>query len=319
MPSFKNAGGTFRPDISGCFEDFSTRVDRLGFVGLKALPVIEVAKPSGTFGRIPISQMLQNRETLRAPSSGYARASWTFDTETFATKENGLEEVVDEKEAQMFSLYFEAERVTAERCLHTILLNQEKRILSSLTDTGVFTVTPVTHEWSNVQSATPVDDVDAAAKRMWEKTGMWPNCVMMNMNVYKNLRKCDQILEQIKFTSRTLTGDINIGHIASAFDLPFVLVSGGAMNAKNDPQSAEITPIMSSEYCCVMRICTDDDIRTPGVGRTFHWGEDGSTIGGTVEQYASNEVRGNVIRVRMETDEKIIYPECCELLSNITA
>lgn len=318
MPTPSQTLQGFRPSLSGCFEDFGTMTDRMGYIGLKVLPVFEVAKPSGTFGRIPLSQLLQNRDTLRAPGSGYARGSWTFKPESFATQENGAEEPVDDREAQMYSDYFDALAVSVERANHAVAIALEKRIAAKVFNAGTFTPTAVTNEWDDVQSATPITDFETAANAMWAETGLWPNALIINRKVYRNLRKCDQIIEQLKYTFPTLQGNIGIQQIAAAFDVPYVLVAGGAKNTENDPQDGAIDHIWSSEYAGVARICDSNDIRTPGLGRTFHWGEDGSTIGGTVETYRSEEVRSNIVRVRMDTDEKIIYGGCMKLLSNIT-
>jgi len=53
-------------------------------------------------------------------------------------------------------------------------------------------------------------------------------------------------------------------------------------------------------------------------GRTFHWGGDGSSIDGTFETYYDENIRGEKVRMRMETQEKLVYQEAVELLSNIT-
>jgi hypothetical protein len=60
-------------------------------------------------------------------------------------------------------------------------------------------------------------------------------------------------------------------------------------------------------------------MREPCIGRTFHWSEDGSQVGGAVEEYYSDEVRADIIRVRHDTDEVIMYPQAGHLLSNITS
>jgi hypothetical protein len=68
----------------------------------------------------------------------------------------------------------------------------------------------------------------------------------------------------------------------------------------------------------IARIATGVDMREPGVGRTFHWSGDGSSIGGTVETYRDETVRGDVVRVRHQVQEKRLYTEAAFLLGNIT-
>jgi hypothetical protein len=66
------------------------------------------------------------------------------------------------------------------------------------------------------------------------------------------------------------------------------------------------------------RVARTADLREPCLGRTIHWGEDGSQIGGLFESYYSDERRSNIVRCRHDVDEKIIYAEAADLLSNIT-
>jgi hypothetical protein len=68
----------------------------------------------------------------------------------------------------------------------------------------------------------------------------------------------------------------------------------------------------------VCRIATSNDMREPCIGRTFHWSEDGSLIGGAIEEYWEEQSRSNIIRVRHDTDEVIMYPQAGHLLSNVT-
>ena len=61
MPSPSTALATLRPDLGGSFEEFDLAMDRQGFIATRVLPVLEVAKASGVFGKIPIEQLLKVR------------------------------------------------------------------------------------------------------------------------------------------------------------------------------------------------------------------------------------------------------------------
>jgi hypothetical protein len=68
----------------------------------------------------------------------------------------------------------------------------------------------------------------------------------------------------------------------------------------------------------VCRIAETNAIEEPCLARTIHWGEDGSTIGGTVETYYEDQSRGDVVRARHEVEEKIVYTEMGQLLYHVT-
>jgi len=323
MPSPSTSLATLRPDLAGSLMEFDLDMDRNGFIAAQVLPVFEVAKQSGKFGRIPIEQLLQQRETLRAPGGGYNRGKWTFTTASFATEEHGAEEPVDDKEAEMYAEYFDAELVSAMRARDAVLRNAEKRVADLLFNATTFSgqETALTNEWDDKTNATPVDDVHAAKLAVWDRCGLWPNALVINRRVFLNLRLTDQMRDRIHSSGAgesVLQGRISVAQIAQALDLDFVFVAGSARNSATEGQSISIAPIWSNEYALVCRVATMQDIREPCLGRTMHWGQDGSTIGGTVESYRDETVRSDIVRCRHDVDEKTLYTEAGQLLNNLT-
>ena len=106
--------------------------------------------------------------------------------------------------------------------------------------------------------------------------------------------------------------------LASVFDLEEVIVAGPPRNAAIEGQDVSISPIWSNEYAMVAKLARSNDVREPCLARTFHWGEDGSDIGGTVETYRDETIRGDVVRVRHDVDELIMYTEAAQLFDNVT-
>jgi hypothetical protein len=87
MPSPNEALATLRPDLGGSFEDFDLSMDRMGFIAYRVLPIIEAQVSAGTFGRIPLAQLLKNADVKRTSRSGYPRGDWEFEEESFSTKD----------------------------------------------------------------------------------------------------------------------------------------------------------------------------------------------------------------------------------------
>lgn len=326
MPSPSEALATLRPDLGGSFEDFDLAMDRLGFIGHRVLRPVEVQVASGTFGRIPLAQLLKNADVKRTSRSGYSRGDWEFQDENFATKEYGFEEPVDQRDVRLYANFFDAEMVSAELARDTVLREAEKRIAAAIFNTTVWAgaglTTAVGTEWSVFATATPINDVEAAVRKVYDGTGMWPNGMVMDRIVFRNLRNCDQIIERIQSAgagTSTKPSDITAEMLARVFDLKYVLVGGSSKNSANEGQAATPVQIWDDEYAMVCRIAETDNIKEPCIGRTFHWGADGSQIGGTMETYDDAKARGEVVRCRHEVHEKVIEPKFGHLLANITA
>lgn len=158
-------------------------------------------------------------------------------------------------------------------------------------------------------------------QKVYDGSGLWPNALVINRKVFRNLRNLDQIIDRIESSgagNASKPSDITPQMLAQVFDLDFVIVAGSSKNGANEGQGASPQQIWSSEYAMVCRVATSNDMREACIGRTFHWSQDGSSIGGTVESYRDEVIRGNVIRVRHDVDEVILYPQAGHLLSNVT-
>lgn len=305
--------------------EFDLAMNEAGFIWNQVLPVTEVAKGTGTFGIIPLEQLLQQRNTLRSPGGNYARGNFTFTTSTFACVEHGAEEPVDDREAQLYAEYFDAELIAGMRAAHAVRLNAERRVADAVfnatTWNGASLTTGITHEWDDATNATPVDDVFAARAKVYDNSGVWADTLICNYKVFLNLLKCDQVIERIESAgagSASRAGQITAEMLAQVFNLRKIIVGGGSRNNANEGLAASPVQIWSDEYAMVCKTADSNDFREPCIGRTFHWSEDGSSVNGTVETYRDEAVRSDIVRVRHDVDEKIIYPELGHLLSNIT-
>lgn len=321
MPSPSSSLATLRPDLAGSLMAFDLDMDRQNYIGHRVLRVFDTAVQAGKYGKIPLQELLKKRETRRAPGSGYARSNWTFEPLSFACEEHGAEEPVDDRQSSMYREYFNAELMATMRARGDVLRNAEQRIADALFNATTFSATSITNEWDDFANATPVDDVEASVRRVWAACGLWPNALIINKHVFRNLRQCAQIRDRIASSGAgnpTKAQDVTIAMLQAVFDLDHILVGGGATNTANEGQDAVIDKIWSDEYAMTARIAETDDIQEPCVGRTLHYTDDGSELEGTVEQYRDESVRSEIVRCRHDVDEVIHYVEAADLMDNIT-
>jgi hypothetical protein len=322
MPTPSSVLYTLRPDLSASVEEFDLANDREGFIGLQVLPVFEAARSAGTFGRIPIKELLQRRNTDRTARGGYPRGDWHFVPDSYTTIERGAEEPVDDNEVKNYRDYFDVEQICAQRAHDVVLREQEIRVADMMFDSTEFTTTAVTKAWNDYENAKPIDDINNLVLAIWEKTGLWPNSLILNRIAFRHVRRCAQVKDEIASQGagdRTTQSDITAAMLSLAFDIPRIIVAGSPKNTANEADDAAIAPIWSSNYAMVARLCTTNDLREPGLGRTFHWAEDGSQIGGAFETYRDETVRGDVVRMRHQVGEKLIHSAAAQLLSGVVA
>jgi hypothetical protein len=321
-PTSSNA--TVRADLAAFFE-FDLEMEKREYIGTKVLPVVDTQLQGDNPGKVPLEALLQEVDTLRSSGGKYNRGSWEFERFSYATQENGWEEPVDERDRKRYQDLLQIQQIAYSRATNFIMKNHEKRcadlVFNATTWNGASLTTAVGNEWDDAPNATPIVDVKAARLKVYEGSGLWPNALVINKKVFHNLQQSEEIIDRINSAgagSASKPSDITAAMLAAVFDLEFVLVGGGSKNGAKKGQTALPTQIWSDEYAMVCRVATSVDMREPCIGRTFHWSEDGSQIGGAVEEYYSDEIRADIIRVRHDTDEVIMYPQAGHLLSNIT-
>jgi hypothetical protein len=311
-----------RPDIAESFEEFDVEANANAMICTKLLPVFESNVQAGNFGRIPIEQMLETADVERASGSGYSRGNWEFEDVYFATKDYGREEPVDDRDARIYSDYFDAEVMAGKRARSTVLVEAEKRCAANTIDNGSINTTAAGTVWSTAASATPIANVNTAVLAVWGRTGVWPNALVLSYELFRYLRQVDEVLDRIESSGagdQTRARDVTTQQIAEVMDLDYVLVAGASENTAQKGQSATVAQIWNRTKCLVTRIPTSQDLREPCLGRTFHWGQDGSAVGTIVESYRDETVRADIIRARHEVEEKIIYPEIAQVITGCLA
>ena len=322
MPTSVTSLATLRPDLAASFEAFDLEAEKAGYIARKVLPSVDVASQAGNFGKIPLEQLLQQRDTKRAPGSGYARGNFTFDDSTYSCEEHGAEEPIDDREAKMYAEYFDAEQIATQRAYNSVLANAEKRVADTIFNTSTWTGASLTTDisalpWATLATAKPLTNVEAAVQKVYDGSGLWPNALVINKKVFRNLRNTPEVIDRIASSGagdRNLASDVTLQMLAQAFDLDYIIVAGGSLNSAKEGQTASVGQIWSSTYAMVCRVATSSDFREPCIGRTFHWGADGSSIDGAIESYRDEVVRANIIRVRHDVDEVVLYAQAGHLL-----
>lgn len=324
MPFPKSGSAVGRPDLGVAVEEFKTEGPALGMIGAQVMPPLPVPKQTSEYPVIPKEALMANGDTKRAMRGFYNRSDYEFEMGFYATRENGWEEPLDDREVNLYKSLFDAEIVAAKRATGIILRNQEYRIASKIFNAANFTAHPVANEWDDKALATPLDDVKAGKMAVRSACGMLANTLIISYSTMEDLKRNAQIVELLKYTFPGQ--DINsmsAQQLAHIFDIPKVLVGGAVHNTANKAKDAVITDIWNNEYAMLTITSESDDISEPCLGRTFQWSEEsGSGDGGTiVEEYRSEGNRSNIYRVRHDTDERMImsHNEAGAIQSNIAA
>lgn len=310
-----------RPDLADALVPFNLRANQAGFVGLRLFPILEVGLQAGTYPVLQIKDLLQKRiDDTRASDGTYNRTNGKFGKDSYATDEHGMEERVDEREAKVWGEWFDAELLAAQRARNMVLQNHEARCVALAV--AATNTTSIGTVWTNASSATPITDVMTAKKKVRARCGLIPNVMCIEWSVFCDLQMNAQMIDRLGSNGIRPTdpAEITAAQMAVAFQLDELIVSGGLENTANEAKDAVLSTLWdkSKAFLCVRS--QSKDMREPRFGNTFHWGEDGDTaFGQALESYYDPTRRSDIVRDRMDTDEKTVYDACGELLTGITA
>lgn len=314
-----------RPDLEASFQEFNLEGRERGFIADQVMPAIDVQSQSATFKKIPVEALLAERDTDRASDGSYSRQSYKFEEDNYATKEQGAEEPVDERDKRIYGRYFDAELLAAARARNATLTNREKRVAAAIFNATTFTsyTAAVSNEWDDAVNATPVEDIQTAAEAVFTSSGLIANALVVNSKVLRNIKNSDEIVERLKYSGFSDPKNVSNSDLAALLfpDVPGarIIVAGAPRNSANPGQaSVTIARIWSDEYAMICRVPTTNDIQEPCVGRTFHYVGDGSSLYCTMESYRDETVRADIIRARHEVTEKVMLAAAGYLLSNVT-
>ena len=326
----------YRYDLSISFGEFSTVLNRRGYIGLQVLTPIGVAMQSAKFSVLPKEALLMPIEdTKRAPKGGYKRDEFEWETAEYATDEHGVEEPMDDRTIAMYGQEIRAEVITAERTIQRVAQAYEKEVADAVfnatTWTGATLTTAVSTDWTTADTATPISDIDGAIDKVEESCGHRPNALIIPRYALMKMLRTAEISDQIKYSGHWDPASLQreAGAIVKEFfQLEKLLIADGMYNSAGLGQDATFARVWDQTMCMVAHVHDSMDLEDPmpTIGRTIVWSEESGPLAGTdngpgliVEEYREEATRGSVIRGRTDYEVKILYPECGHLLTGITA
>lgn len=316
MPSPRSTA-TSRPDLGGVFEEIGPEALREGYVGLRVFPELVVASQSGVFKRVTAASRYASVDTTRANGGGYNRSLWQFEEDFYYTRENGIEEPIDEREERIYGDYFEAEVFAVERGRYALMSHWEKVIHDTLvaavpSDARRVAAAP----WSDSIAARPINDVQAMKRRLREK-GILANQLVINHDDFLNIRNSEQVIDRIAGQGAgapSTPEDINAQALARLFSIDEVVVASALANTANIARKAVFEDIWTQGTVIMHQVARGRDLRVPCSGRLIHWRGDGSDIDGMIETYREEDTRSDIVRIRNEAEAKIMHAEAIQSL-----
>lgn len=314
MP-YANTAAVLRPDVNTKVEEANLS-DEL-FIGSKILPVFSSDSKTGQYPvfKKGISELMKNDATTRARGGSYGRVIRAYDTDTYACEDRGLEEAVDDTDQKDLSRFFNLEADTARRVKKQVMIGHEIRAAALVFDNSVFTSTnsATAYTEANIASMSIVADMLDIIDRLTGQ-GRNPNAVAMSTQVWNRIRRATLLQNFLRGHGASSDTVLNLGpqQFANAFGLSKCLIGRAAYDTAAKGKGFSSSFIWNNTYIWVGEIL-EGEFENGGAGRTIVWNKEGGLW--VTETYRSEIVRSDIVRVRQNTDEKIIDASAAQLIA----
>jgi hypothetical protein len=322
MPVPGTSTVTARPDLAATIQQYPIALGMRGAIGHLLFPIIEVDYQSGNYGLIPPKEILTPRTAKRASDGSYQRSTFKFQDKQWATQEYGAEQVVDERRANRYADYFDAEQIAAQLAQFEAIQAAEIRCADLATDVSAFSgqTTAAGTDWTDWSGSDPIDNMESAATAVYDRTGLWPKIGYCSKKTFRNLRNNDKVIERIEATGAgqpAKSSDISADLLAKVFDLEKILVGEMSVNDANPGQDESISGVWSDSIFGLAVVDEGGNMEMPTAFRSFHWAKDGSSAGVAIEHYDSDANRSRIIRARQDIQEKVEISEMVQLITGV--
>ena len=332
-----------RWDYSFSYGEFNLEANRRGYIGHRVLPPAPVQLQSANFLRLNIDSLLTPIEdTVRQPKAGYKRDTFEFEQVSYATQDNGVEEIVDDRQIAIYGQIIKQELFARKRAINRVLQAYENTVASLVFSTSTFSHAAAGQvnggstaiPWSTYATATPLQDVDAARELVAEAIGRLPNALILTDWALLQLCRTAQIQDLLKYSGHDDPKAIpyRMAALAELLQVEEIIVGRGWKNVGVEgPNDAGTDPTISRLWdptmAMVAHISRDEDVEAaePTIGRTFMWSEEngqipgaeGEEIGVIIEEYREEQRRGGTIRARNDYQAQIFHAAAGYLITGV--
>lgn len=317
MPQYSGTHATPRMDLGVAMNEYDFA--GINYIGPQVLPIFPTPKKAGTFSVITRESMLRGGNLERAAGSGYNIDDFQGEDLSYACKEYGTTQLIDDSQRAMYASDFDCDLVAAQVARNKLMRAEEIRCAAAIFNTTTWTGATLYTNTGTVWTTGTTDvcaDVNNAKEKVRVLTGMLPNTLIMNSVTFNALLNNDDLMGRIQYTQRA-TQDVLAQFMAAWLGVERILVGNAVRNSADEGLTFTSANVWSSLYAMVAVLPRTQSLAEPCVGRTMLWTDDSPSIV-TVEQYRIEERRSDGIRMRQHVQEKVFDASFAHLME-ITA
>lgn len=314
-------GSAIRRGELNAFIEQASGVDKL-FIGQLLMPVLGVKKRAGDYPvlRKAKGKLLTRDNTKRNSSGTYNEITRKHEWDSYTCEDRGLEERVDDTKADEMTDFFDLEKKTTILVGRACRMDFENEVKNRLFDEDVFAKADAAVAYTNANKATvdPAADFINAISELTSR-GQLCNGMVMSLKMWNYIRRSKLLQTYIYGSNNDSEKVIKKADIERIFGEEaggeLKLYIAAAVQSTSNPGKETITtaPIWPTSHIWVGNI-QSGDYANGGAGRTLSWEADTPNGLFLTETYRDDKRRGDMVRVRSNSIEKIIDEDAGQLI-----
>lgn len=284
------------------------------FVAGTVFPYVKSKKQGDNYFEYDRAYWYRNNMKKRAPGTESAGSGYKVDgTPNFYCDVFALHRDIADQERDNADDPIDLDREATEWLSLQGMINQEIEWAANNFTTGVWTgsdtgtdITP-TILWS-ASGSDPVGDIDEQRSAMKEKTGYWPNTLVIGDLTFRGLKNNADIKDRVKYTQRAV---ITIDMLASLFELERVMLATGVQNTAAEGATPAYSFIANSKDAWLAYVNPSPGVRQPSAGYTFAWtGHVGAgPQGQAISRFRIDRNKADRVEIEQAFDQKVVAPD----------
>ena len=318
---FKNTDAEIRPELQAVVQE-ALAAEQF-FIADKIFPLYGSSTKTGEYRKIKkgtgnILAMTGSDATLRAPRTAYKEVDRTYEKASFACKDRGLTEVVDDSDAADIARFFDAQSTSTRLVLNNILRAQEARVAAKVMDETVWGKIDATAALTeaNIDTIDIAQDIEEAIARV-QKRGELVNTIIMSRNIWKRVRRSTLLRKYIygdNAGGKIITKDVFLGTFQDSAPITSLYIAEAVYSTSKKGETVadnKLSYIWGDDYIWLGNVAGGSP-DVGGAGRIIYWQED-VEFNYVVETFRDEIRRSDVVRVRQHNDEHVVN-ECAGTL-----
>lgn len=312
-----------RDEIKTLIEE--SPMDETKYVADKVLPPVMTTQISGD---IPLNSASAGAKLLdlsRADRGAFKRTETMKGSDTYITREKGIEIPVFDIEALEYSDIFDAEVDAARESLQLLKLSTEKSVADALYNTTTFAsgndTQAVTTNWLD-PAAKMYDDIDAAAKKIKAKRGISKGMLSLTLSedVFNAVIRSTEVRSDVKYTSDINSESVQaqVKYLSAYLHIKEIILTTAVSDST--PEGYDVpsfSELWNPDFAMLGLLSPQGNSwRGKGLGRQPIWSKFAKDY--KVESYDSNELAAKILRARSYRGEKIFKEYGC-LLTGVSS